>query len=144
MSSLTLVAGLEHRRVGSELVAVQAVVPRELRIGVLSADQGRDLGREGDVRELAVVRGELGRDADLLGVGDHGVKVLRHCCRDCYPNYWPDYLVCWGSGKNARWLYEGAAEHLKRTLSEWCRSELNEAVARVMGSEAARPVSRQR
>ena len=43
-----------------------------------------------------------------------------------------------------RAAWEGAAEHLKRTLSEWCRSELNDAVARVMGSEAARPVSRQR
>lgn len=43
-----------------------------------------------------------------------------------------------------RALWESAAKHLKRTLSKWCRDELTTAAKRVMGSEAARSLSRQR
>ena len=56
----------------------------------------------------------------------------------------PSKPVAIRATEEEREAWEGAAKHLKLTLSEWCRGELNEAVVRVMGSEAARPVSRQR
>ena len=56
----------------------------------------------------------------------------------------PSKPVAIRATEEERAAWEGAAKHLKRTLSEWCRGELNDAATRVMGSEAARPVSRQR
>jgi hypothetical protein len=56
----------------------------------------------------------------------------------------PSQPVTLRATEEERAAWEGAAKHLKRTLSEWCRSELNDAAARVMGSGSARPVLRQR
>jgi len=43
-----------------------------------------------------------------------------------------------------REAWEGAAKHLQRTLSDWCRGELNDAALRIRGSEAAPRGSKQR
>ena len=70
-----LVPGLEHRSVEGELVALQPVLAQYLIVRRFGADQLGNLPSEGDVRELAVVGGDLGRHADERGVSRHGVSI---------------------------------------------------------------------
>src|SRR6478752_4599506 len=70
-----LVAGLEHRRVEGELLARQPVLPQDLIESSVGADSLRDLLRERDVRELAIVGGDLGCDADEGGISGHGARI---------------------------------------------------------------------
>lgn len=56
----------------------------------------------------------------------------------------PSQPVSVRATEEERDAWQRAAQRLKRTLSDWCRAELNAAAERVPNSEAATRILRQR